>query len=47
MEEKDAEGLKDQKRILQKEEEEYVIDVARLSKEEESETDTDESPYFF
>ena len=41
MEEKDAEGLTDQKKILQKEEEEYAIYVTRLSEEEESETDTD------
>ena len=47
MEEKDAEGLTDQEKILQKEEEEYAIYIAGMSKEEESETDTDESPYFF
>ena len=36
-----------QGKVLQKEEEEYAIYIAGLSKEEESETDTDESPYFF
>ena len=47
VEEKDAEGLTDQEKILHKEEENYAIYIARLSEEEESETDTDESPYFF
>ena len=49
MEEKDIEGLTDQEKMLQKEEEEYAIYVAGLSEEEESDskTDTDESPYFF
>ena len=49
MEEKDVEGLTDQEKMLQKEEEVYAIYVAGLSKEKESdtETDTNESPYFF
>ena len=49
VEEKDIEGLTDQEKMLQKEEEEYAIYVAGLSEEEESdtETDTDESSYFF
>ena len=46
MEKKDAEGLRDQEKILQEEEEDYAIYIARLSKEV-SETDTDESPYVF
>ena len=41
------EGLTDQEKVLKKEEEEYAIYIARLSKEEEIEIDTDESPYFF
>ena len=47
MEEEDNEGLTDQEKSLQKEEEEYAIYIAGLNEEEESETDTDESPYFF
>ena len=48
-EEEDNEGLTDQEKTLQKEEEEYAIYIGMLSKEEESDTktDTDESPYFF
>ena len=49
VEKKDAEGLTDQEQKLQKDKEEYAIYVARISKEEESDTKTesDESPYFF
>ena len=49
MEEKEVEGLTDQEKMLQKEEEKYAIYVGGLSEEEESdtETDTDESPHFF
>ena len=49
MEEKDARGLMEQEQKLQTDEEEYTIYIARISREEESnmETDSDESPYFF
>ena len=49
MEEKDSEGLTAQEQKLQKDEEEYAIYIARISKKEESNTgtDSDESPYFF
>ena len=47
MEEKDAEGLTDQEKIPQEEEEEYAIHIAGLSEEEDNETGTDKSPYFF
>ena len=48
MEEKEAEGLTDQEQKLQKDKE-CVIYIATISEEEESntETDSDESPYFF
>ena len=49
IEEKDAEELTDQELKLQKDEEEYSIYKAGISEEEESDTETDleESPYFF
>ena len=49
IEEKDTEGLTDQEQKLQKDEEEYTIYIAGISEEEESDTETDseESPYFF
>ena len=49
IEEKNAEGLCDQELNSQKDEEEYAIYVAGIREEEESNTDTDseESPYFF
>ena len=49
MEKKDIDDLTDQVKILQIEEEKYTIYIGGLSKEKESdtETDTDESPYFF
>ena len=49
IEEKDAEGMTDQEQKLQKDEEEYAIYVAGISKEEDitTETDSEESPYFF
>ena len=48
-EEKDVEELTDQELMLQKDKEEYSIYVAGISEEEESntETDSEESPYFF
>ena len=49
MEEKEAEGLMEWVQKLQKDKKEYTIYIARMSKEEESdmETDSDKSPYFF
>ena len=49
MEKKNAEGLTDQEQNLQKDEGEYVIYITRISEGKESDTDTksDESPYFF
>ena len=49
MEEEDARGLMEQEQKLQKGKEDYAIYIARISKEEESdtETDSDKSPYFF
>ena len=48
IEEKDTEGLTDQEQNLQKDEEEYAIYIAGISEDKESDTDTDseESPYF-
>ena len=47
-EEEDNEGLTGQEKTLQKEEEEYVIYIGMLSKEEKTDTKikTNESPYF-
>ena len=49
IEERDAEGLTDQELKSQKDEEEYSIYIAGISKEEVSDmkTDSEESPYFF
>ena len=49
IEEKDTERLTDQEQKLQKYKEEYAIYIAGISEEEESntETDSEESPYFF